>query len=1752
MRALLLLALLPLARASGTIGTVAGGLDANPLFGQASAAAGPSRSQAALAEACADRSQRRAQLLARVGAREKALAKASARQRRGKASSKAGLSTADRDVLLPRRAGQRPAAASGSQAACSAVGSVGLLVGNTGRGDGEEDRGGRLDDNGEVCSGIGSAGLLAGTTGGGDGKDGAWGRPFSFSDPGADDDVNHVPDRKGSVVTFNCSEEGQLLRFLDSCEHTVVAIQEHHVAEDRLPDLQHRALDPGWHGVWSSAIKSGNQEGTQAGLAILAKGDVLVTAPPGRSTPHMANGRALAAHVHWGVPGGFILISTYLYVNEGLSDINVRILAEICEYIEVVNAMGLDWIVAGDFNLEQSELGDMEWLYGLGGALARPSVSTCRQSLPGKTIDYFLLTTNLLPRTRRPYVQENGDTFPHLPVVLRIMGKDVVLKSRTLASPKRPSRQPKPGCARYPLNWSQVNRIIDQAVDNSTLGAAWDAVLAQLEIELLARYDIVGSHTEAYRGRGGDTQMQYTKLRWEPPRRRGEQTTRDRAWTAAGRWARHLRRYKESLVNQTVLLCHQERVGTMSNKAFDKLARMLVDITKFMARIRNDPLRDALDEDARNFFDMDIGFVTSASTNDMIESIIDRAEACQKRQNDTALACWRDWAASSFKGGGRFAHRHTRGRALQEVCAACLLPGSEAQPFKMADRAMREWDTIWHMHDLPEPVPHGSDQWDDLPHISLDDIKRAILQFPWTTGIGHFEFAPRSFWFVSDAGLESLARLFMRCEKLLIWPSSRILTQLVRIPKSTGGCRLIALMHTLTRIWGRVRRPTAVAWERDHAHPTVWGTGPGRSSSDSAFSLNLASEIAHELREDCVTVFIDMVKCYECVNLQALLGEARATGFPLRLAWMAIQNYTQPRALRAFGSLSYSVSTSQGILAGCSLATTLLTVLLYRSLNLSVERFPSVEPRDLMDDVSFNWAGKRRQGKDPGDSSHVLAQAVQSFCHDIAPLGLRVQANKSGFVANTCAARDTFARHISQLGFRSKHGMRNLGHEMHGVKVLRVQEKTRLRVLQAKRRKVWGLRQAQPEAVKALWRTGLLPAASHGGGVSGVSDVSLRELRTFAGGMVGAKPKSCLTTYLCTQKDDRFDPVFDASVPLVVRFATCVWEARVVPSRLARAWLAIKDRIQHTAAWKYARGPISSVWSTLLRIGWSMSGPTTLVSDEGWHIDLLRVCPQDVRVFLEQGIRRWQAARVLAHFPDNEGHTVWRRALRKSVLALRDAGRRGALRSLWAAGVWTPERLHSINLRPTPLCFVCKEQVGTEAHQWWGCDSMLECRPEEAMPDNVLEHRASLVQSYQTDNGKEAFFLNYGLPPLPPFPEPVADSLPTMGWGDWRGVWGPKVYTDGSGLANSMEGLTRCGWAVVQLDESGCVVRAIYGPLPGRLQTVPRAEHYAALRAVQVAAHPAEIVSDHLSLVKTGRQLSSLCELGASRQASIWRQIRHDLGQSESPNFRWTSAHRSLDDVLPLGAAEVFDFVGNEWADYFAKLGSQSHAVPQVLVDVHKSRLQVARKDGEAFAWMVQAAARKAEQLQPAADIPKTFKAAPAPALSITSHSLQFCEEIAEWRCSVCNRFSKTALSYRFLRNSECAPTALQRATAERFFRVTPKRYVPETAPSVQVALDAAGAAPEEEEGTLPAGAAADGVVEVCKSYGHPAERFGPAVICLACGAFSIHGGRNAKLTDRPCKGHSSVASTRANEESNISRVLRGLHPRSGAALTPD
>ena len=73
-----------------------------------------------------------------------------------------------------------------------------------------------------------------------------------------------------------------------------------------------------------------------------------------------------------------------------------------------------------------------------------------------------------------------------------------------------------------------------------------------------------------------------------------------------------------------------------------------------------------------------------------------------------------------------------------------------------------------------------------------------------------------------------------------------------------------------------------------------------------------------------------MINCYELVMLSAVMAEAAAVGFPLRLAWMLVSSYQQPRRIRGLGSLSRSYRSYQGTLAGCSHANSMMRVLLHR------------------------------------------------------------------------------------------------------------------------------------------------------------------------------------------------------------------------------------------------------------------------------------------------------------------------------------------------------------------------------------------------------------------------------------------------------------------------------------------------------------------------------------------------------------------------------------------------------------------------------------------------------------------------------------------------------------------------------------------------------------------------------------------------------------------------------------------------------
>ena len=131
------------------------------------------------------------------------------------------------------------------------------------------------------------------------------------------------------------------------------------------------------------------------------------------------------------------------------------------------------------------------------------------------------------------------------------------------------------------------------------------------------------------------------------------------------------------------------------------------------------------------------------------------------------------------------------------------------------------------------------------------------------------------------------------------------------------------------------------------------------SSSDAAFDHNLAAEIAHLLGEHSVTIMIDLWKCFETIPPAKILEQAMLLNFTMKLAWMCIQVYYQPRTIQAYGSYSQPYASARGIVSGCSHATTLLVALSCSAVQRARMAGPTVQPRALVDDITLHWVGAK-------------------------------------------------------------------------------------------------------------------------------------------------------------------------------------------------------------------------------------------------------------------------------------------------------------------------------------------------------------------------------------------------------------------------------------------------------------------------------------------------------------------------------------------------------------------------------------------------------------------------------------------------------------------------------------------------------------------------------------------------------------------------------------------------------------------------
>ena len=186
-----------------------------------------------------------------------------------------------------------------------------------------------------------------------------------------------------------------------------------------------------------------------------------------------------------------MVISVYSRPSEGHSPANDETLSTLLQYVRTLNCLCMDWVVLGDFNMTVDELG-LSWINTLGGVALATTAATCRQGENGSVIDCALVAANLATKVSQPEVGEAALTSPRRPVVFKLKVVGVPMGCRVPDEPGPIGAVPPVGRARPPRDWQRVKDLIPAASNQTDLEVAWDAVLMEVENELLDRWHVTG------------------------------------------------------------------------------------------------------------------------------------------------------------------------------------------------------------------------------------------------------------------------------------------------------------------------------------------------------------------------------------------------------------------------------------------------------------------------------------------------------------------------------------------------------------------------------------------------------------------------------------------------------------------------------------------------------------------------------------------------------------------------------------------------------------------------------------------------------------------------------------------------------------------------------------------------------------------------------------------------------------------------------------------------------------------------------------------------------------------------------------------------------------------------------------------------------------------------------------------------------------------------------------------------------------
>ena len=183
------------------------------------------------------------------------------------------------------------------------------------------------------------------------------------------------------------------------------------------------------------------------------------------------------------------------------------------------------------------------------------------------------------------------------------------------------------------------------------------------------------------------------------------------------------------------------------------------------------------------------------------------------------------------------------------------------------------------------------------------------------------------------------------------------------------------------------------------------------------------------------------------------------------------------------------------------------------------------------------------------------------------------------------------------------------------------------------------------------------------------------------------------------------------------------------------------------------------------------------------------------------------------------------------------------------------------------LCQACGQEVGTIRHR------LLGCRIDE---DLRAAHRdQDILATANTDENRHEPLFNHGIPrrskklKRPPAVTRVAGGNHRGGDTTFTG----EVFTDGALRSGGPHGTDRGGWAAVQIDSQGKIVKGIYGTVAEYTMSSLVTELMGIYHALKHSLGDITIYTDNAAAVAGWAAGKDYCTSSQHPAATQWRKI---------------------------------------------------------------------------------------------------------------------------------------------------------------------------------------------------------------------------------------------------------------------------------------